>query len=309
MINDQKVLGRPDGTPLTPETELDFHRGSEHLVPAPVYYGRKKETELARQAVESAYLGREVRDLETYENPREDQVPIVAPEVPRNYREKDSDEVRDHLRSQAALSQSDRFVRYEYRAREEKGNPATEQFRYIAAASENISGSNGVRQYEIDTHWNLEDVHESKIIEKINKTVKGVMTLLIGEKPVEDMLAAPKQRRLAGVSERELIQKESEIGSKLFGLIPEDQRREFFNLDPKTWIWYEEMKTPDGKMKTTTTRYEVQEKGILKAQDGTSYVYLEGDELQNFTLAVQVYYEQVLQKIYHRDPRTGTKLV
>lgn len=52
-------------------------------------------------------------------------------------------------------------------------------------------------------------------------------------------------------------------------------------------------------------RYELQEKGVLKVQNSKSYCYIEGDELQNFHKAINVYYERVMRNIYKRDPRTG----
>lgn len=121
-------------------------------------------------------------------------------------------------------------------------------------------------------------------------------------------LKVPKTfRPLKKLTERELIQLESEIGGKLFGPIPTGHRREFFNLDKNTWIWYEEYNDTKGKNHSVTTRYEVQEGGILKAQDGAKYTYLEGEELQNFGVVVQIYYEQVMRGVYKRDPKTGHK--
>jgi len=136
---------------------------------------------------------------------------------------------------------------------------------------------------------------------------KALMLITGTEKP-GDVFKMPKNfRPLKKLTERELIQLESEIGSKLFGPIPAGHRREFFNLDKNTWIWHEEYRGADGKMHTSTTRYEVQEKGVLKAQDGAQYSYIEGEELQNLVLAVQMYYEQVMRHVYHRDPATGQK--
>lgn len=120
----------------------------------------------------------------------------------------------------------------------------------------------------------------------------------------------PKKRPFKALSERELIQLESEIGSQLFGPIPAGDRREFFCLDDITWIWYEESTDVEtGKKITTTTRYEIHDNGILKAQEGAQYSYLEGKELQNLLLAIHMYHEQVVRQIYKRDPRTGQKLV
>ena len=118
-----------------------------------------------------------------------------------------------------------------------------------------------------------------------------------------------KNRPLKKFTERELIQLESEIGATIFGEKPAHvTRREFFNLDKDTWIWYEEIVDKDGKKQELTTRYEVQPKGILKVQPNYRYSYLEGDELQNFVLAVKEYYERVSRDLYKRDPQTGYRL-
>ena len=61
----------------------------------------------------------------------------------------------------------------------------------------------------------------------------------------------------------------------------------------------------DGKRHELTTRYEVQSKGILKIQPNYQYNYLEGQELQNFVLAVNEYHERVARQLYNRDPKTG----
>ena len=135
------------------------------------------------------------------------------------------------------------------------------------------------------------------------------LSLITGGESLKPEFKVPKKiRPLKKLTERELIQLESEIGRDLFGPIPKGHRREFFNLDANTWIWHEEYIDQSGQLQSTTTRYEVQEKGILKAQDGAQYSYIEGDELQNLTVAVQMYYEQVMRSVYHRDPATGQKL-
>jgi hypothetical protein len=107
---------------------------------------------------------------------------------------------------------------------------------------------------------------------------------------------------------RQLIQRESELGGQLFGPVPDGHHRQFFNLDPTTWIWYEEWTDESGKPQSTTTRYEVHENGILKVQDGAPYYFIEGQELINLTVAIRTYYERVSREIYHRDPMTAKPL-
>ena len=105
------------------------------------------------------------------------------------------------------------------------------------------------------------------------------------------------------LTERELIQRESEIGAELFGEAPAGHRREFFNLDPSTWIWYDETIGRHGKPKdTVTVRYEIHNNGILKVQEGARYTFIEGAELENFVVATQMYYERVSREVYHRQP-------
>lgn len=141
--------------------------------------------------------------------------------------------------------------------------------------------------------------------------IKKAFELLVGN----DAMAMPsfklpkKVGPLRKLTERELIQQESEVGAQLFGTIPRGHRREFFNLDAKTWIWHEEWTDRAGKRRTATTRYEVHENGILKAQEGARYNFLEGEELENFLIATRLYYERIAREIYKRDPQTGQPLL
>jgi len=139
--------------------------------------------------------------------------------------------------------------------------------------------------------------------------LKKALTLLVGDTAEVAYLRMPKDRKtLKKMSERQLIQLESDIGRELFGPIPNGHRREFFCLDEKTCIWYEEYKDAAGKPVTATTRYEIQGDKVLKAQEGARYSYLEGAELKNLLLAIGMYYERVMRGIYRRDPKTGRHL-
>ena len=141
---------------------------------------------------------------------------------------------------------------------------------------------------------------------------KKAMQLLIGDEPIfEDASVSqkisapnkPHRRPLKKLPERELIQLESEVGALLFGEIPKGHRREFFNLDPTTWIWYDEShERHSRKSHSVTVRYEVHTNGILKVQEGARYNFIEGQELENFVMATQLYYERVCRDVYKRQP-------
>lgn len=131
--------------------------------------------------------------------------------------------------------------------------------------------------------------------------LKKALSLLTGNQVID--------HDFSKMSERQLIQMESEIGRDLFGPIPAGHRREFFCLDESTWVWHEEWKdTGTGKNRHMTTRYEVHENGVLKVQDNGNYRFIEGQELQNLLLSARLYYEGVMRGIYKTDPYTGQPL-
>lgn len=138
----------------------------------------------------------------------------------------------------------------------------------------------------------------------IKDIIKKATKLVFADNTDSDLLSQLKKtdRPLKKLTERELIQLESQIGATVFGEKPAHvKRREFFNLDENTWIWYEEVIDAEGKTQQLTTKYEVQPLGILKVQPNYKYGYLEGAELENFILAVKKYYERVARQVYKRN--------
>jgi hypothetical protein len=92
---------------------------------------------------------------------------------------------------------------------------------------------------------------------------------------------------------REILRKSAQIGGTVFGSIPKGVRREFFCLDPHTWIWHEEWTDEHKVHHVRTTRYDVRPHGIFKAQDGQPYQPLTSVELDNFYYATQAYTQAV----------------
>ena len=114
---------------------------------------------------------------------------------------------------------------------------------------------------------------------------------------------------LKGLTERELIQLESEIGRELFGPIAKGHRREFFNTDPRVWIWHEEWRDENGKMQQITVKYEIHDDAGVKVLPGPRYEKVEGTELANLRAAVGIYFERVMREVYRRDPASGRPLL
>jgi hypothetical protein len=97
---------------------------------------------------------------------------------------------------------------------------------------------------------------------------------------------------------RELIRQEATIGGLLFGPIPKGGRREFFCLDPHTWVWHEEWTDQNGKQHAVTTRFDVRPHGVFKAQDGQPYRPLAGQEATHFFQAARLYNKRVKSELY-----------
>lgn len=133
--------------------------------------------------------------------------------------------------------------------------------------------------------------------------------LIFANDPIKPVMKLRRsERKVKTLTERELIQLESQIGALVFGPPSHNVlRREFFNLDKDTWIWHETARKEDGTTSEVTVRYEVKPNGILKVHPGPRYAYLEGAELQNFIAAVREYYNRVTTQLYRRDPKTGQK--
>lgn len=149
--------------------------------------------------------------------------------------------------------------------------------------------------------------------------LQKTLNLLIGTEPSSQAMAThlpktaaktqkPLKRPFQKLTERELIQLESDIGAQLFGTVPKGHRREFFNLDLSTWIWYDEWTDQSGQRQSMTIRYEVHENGILKVQEGARYNFIDGQELENFMAAIHLYYERVARELYHVEPRVHAPL-
>ncbi len=143
--------------------------------------------------------------------------------------------------------------------------------------------------------------------------LQKAINLLVGTEPLAPSLDVPKTQKPARrpfrkLTERELIQLESDIGAQLFGEIPKGHRREFFNLDLSTWIWYDEWIDANGHRQNMTIRYEVHENGILKVQQGARYNFIDGQELDNFMAAIHLYYERVAREVYRTEPQHKASL-
>ena len=101
------------------------------------------------------------------------------------------------------------------------------------------------------------------------------------------------------LTERELLQREAEVGASLFGNLGPGRKRQFFVLDPTTVVWYEEWRDGRG-VHRVTTRYEFHADHVLKIQNDEPAVMVEGAEMDNLYEAVRAYYYAVSEQVYQR---------
>lgn len=102
---------------------------------------------------------------------------------------------------------------------------------------------------------------------------------------------------------QDLMRRERDATRGLFGVQEEGCGRDFFCLDERTWIWYEEW-IEDGERKHMTTRYVVREKEIVKSQNGGPYKTLSAQEVKSLKAAAETYAATVNEKIYAKSQST-----
>lgn len=116
-------------------------------------------------------------------------------------------------------------------------------------------------------------------------------------------LSTKEERR--EILRRKLINREAQIGGKLFGPLPKGVSRQFFCLDDHTWVWYEQWLDKSNKLQTRTTRYEVGIQGIMKAQDGQPHQLVGSIEAARLIEAVHAYKKRVKNELYQAVATTN----
>lgn len=113
-------------------------------------------------------------------------------------------------------------------------------------------------------------------------------------------IGGQKQEQREAKLYRDLLRHEAQIGGTVFGVVPQDRRREFFCLDEHTWVWHEEWTDESGKHNVMTTRYDVRPSGIVKSQNGSHYQNVSADEAERLLEAAKLYKQRIHQEIYNK---------
>lgn len=111
-----------------------------------------------------------------------------------------------------------------------------------------------------------------------------------------------RRERRRSEAHRAILHYEARLGGELFGPVAKGNRREFFCLDERTWVWHEEWTDTSGHRHVMTTRYDVRPNGVVKSQGNQSYQALTKEEAQNLYHAIYLYEQRVgteLERLAH----------
>lgn len=172
----------------------------------------------------------------------------------------------------------DRLDRNQHRA-EQIISPTSERLYGIASDIDNA------RKYRLDSQFFIHAENRNNFIKSASKKIFGRELSL---------------HRLEPLTESRLKKDESAIGAKLFGPIRQNEHREFFNEDKENWFFYQSLTHADGVAESITLHYEVLPVGVLRISSDESVpnAFIDGQELNNFILATNMYHDQVLEQIY-----------
>jgi hypothetical protein len=120
-------------------------------------------------------------------------------------------------------------------------------------------------------------------------------------------------KRLEPLTEDILRAKESEVGATIFGPVaPNEIQREFWYdrriADRDSWLFHQKVVEETG-VSDVTIHYEVHPSGVLRisSHPHTKNEFIEGQELENFMTATDVYRTLVIDQIYGNNQVTSKK--
>lgn len=119
--------------------------------------------------------------------------------------------------------------------------------------------------------------------------------------------------RLEDITEADLRSQESAICSNMFGkrVLPDNLEGHisFFNYDRTRWFLHDQVIDKQTKASAEVTfHYEVHPEGILclNTRHDTPNKFLAGDELDNFVVATEAYYDIISRELYNSGPASTT---
>lgn len=154
---------------------------------------------------------------------------------------------------------------------------------------------NVARKYRLDsTLFTYSDKKTSRFVSALKK--------MVGDN------SRPVSRQLLPLDMNKLIKEESKVGATIFGERSSDEHIHFFlGADEGEGVYFHQQKInkTTNKPHSVTHHYEIaQESGdILKTttwsdNPSINYDFIEGEELNNFILATEMYHDRVLRQVY-----------
>lgn len=125
---------------------------------------------------------------------------------------------------------------------------------------------------------------------------------LFGEK-VKSRLIDPLFGIYQPIETRDLINRESLVGGKVFGVERPNEVIRFYNLDLNNWYFYQQITDKSNKSQSATIHYEVHPGVVWRSNLGSETLFepLADDELEVFMLATEMYYKRVMDQVYGKS--------
>ena len=144
-------------------------------------------------------------------------------------------------------------------------------------------------------------VRQIEVKKRLAKPRAGVMQRAFSMMMTGQVGSSVDEARLTDETFRDLMNRESSIGSSLIEMPPTVGRQEFFLSDSHANEWFYHAQSLLQPAKSRTIRYLVSEAdGIFKSIDGNSYQTVASDELAQFTDLTKKYHTPVNTNLYKK---------
>lgn len=188
-------------------------------------------------------------------------------------------------------NQPDASINYRFKS-ERVADPGIRKLYWIA---DEITKA---RSRRLDSQFFTHAEHQQTFVSSVTKVIFG---------------KALSMKRPEPMTEAVLHAKESEVGATIFGPMALNEiQREFFYerriADRDSWFFHQAVSTPTGD-KDVTIHYEVNPKHVVRlcSHPDTKNEFIEGEELRNFSTAVEVYHGLVMDQVYGDDTDASKK--
>lgn len=171
---------------------------------------------------------------------------------------------------------------------------------------ENVINPASQRLYEIAD--NLAEARADHISKRVARAAEEKKFISAVARTLFNRNLSPEYLR--DLAEKGVKKEESAIGASIFGNQKPNERIEFFNDNRASWFFYQSITDASGNIIAEQTfHYEVLPEGIMRISNGVGMncKFIEGQELDNFMSATEIYYDRVMNQLYNYNSDSSKK--